>query len=117
MRTDAYYNALVFDMYNVKWNVFVIPGRKEARHIFNKLDLNLQHLIQLITNAKLIASTRRLGRPLASPAIPNVRIEEFLKDLGDGNPGLEPPEIAAYEYIKSTAITEANILATNRGFK
>lgn len=48
------------------------------------------------------------------PAIPNIQIEEFLKDFGDGTPGLDLLEIEAFTYIKSTANTEANIQATNR---
>ena len=48
------------------------------------------------------------------PAIPNIQIEEFLKDFGDGTPGLDLLEIEAFTYIKSTANTEANIQAINR---
>ena len=48
--------------------------------------------------------------------IPNIQIEEFLKDFGDGTPGLDLLEVEAFTYIKSTANTEANIQATNRGY-
>ena len=97
-------------MYLVKWST---QERDIARCIHDKLDSSLQYLVCPIMNAAKwsASSTRRGPTPgLTHPAssssrIPNVllRVKEFLKDFGDGAPDLEPMEIAAFNYIKSTA--------------
>jgi len=63
--------------------------------------------------AKRDASKRR--DPLARPDIPDAAVREFLKvDLEDGIPDLTPMEIAAFEHIKLTANSDANIQEANR---
>jgi hypothetical protein len=101
-------------MYYLVSHVMPAPGRNVARRIYYKLDLGLQYLARHIMQAKSSATTRR--GPLAHPAVSNVRVEEFLKDFGDGKSGLDPMEIAAFTYIKSTANTEANIRVSNHGY-
>jgi hypothetical protein len=65
-------------------------------------------------NTKRDASSKQ--HPLAHPDIPDVQVMAFLKDFEDENPVLNPLEIAAFNHIKSTANSDANIWEANRGY-
>ena len=58
----------------------------------------------------------RSGRHLlAHPDISDARVvTAFLKDIEDENPVLTPLEVAAFNHIKSTANSDANIREANR---
>jgi uncharacterized protein YgbK (DUF1537 family) len=107
------HNALVLDIYHVKWGK-QCPARNVARRVYDKIDSNLRHHVEKIVNTKRDASSRR--HPLAHPAIPDARVTAFLKDLEDENPVLNLLEIAAFNHIKSTANSDANIREANCGY-
>jgi hypothetical protein len=99
-------NTLVVDILYVKWGMFC-PARIVARSIYDKLDSNLKHLAEKIGVPRRDAERTR--HPSTYPDIPDARVREFLKDFDDGTPGLEPLEIAAFDHIKLTANSDANI--------
>ena len=51
---------------------------------------------------------------LALPIISDEQLKAFLEELGDGGPTLKPIEIAAFNYLKATTNTQANIEASCR---
>ena len=68
-----------------------------------------------MSRVKREASKRR--NPLARPVISDAEVREFLEaDLGDGAPDLHPLEIAAFDFIKERANTDANIQEANHHF-
>jgi hypothetical protein len=87
-----------------------------AWHVYDAIDMDLTHIAEYMITAKGDASWRR--NPLARPDISDAEVREFLKvDFGEGTPGGHTPlEMAAFDFIKETATTEANIQEANRDY-
>jgi hypothetical protein len=86
-----------------------------ARRVYDTINLDLMHLAEHVLIAKEDIGTRR--NPLARPVISDAEVREFLEaELADGAPGLDPLEIAAFDFIKERAITDENIQEANCHF-
>lgn len=103
------HNTLVRDISYVKWGS---PGaaRTVARRIYEKIDADVRYL-----GDQIFSSKRDIGdvwNLLADPVIRDAQIKAFLEALGDGRPGLQPTEIAVFDFLKATTNTKANIEAS-----
>jgi hypothetical protein len=87
-----------------------------AWRVYDAIDLDLTYIAEHMITAKRDASRSR--NPLARPDISDAGVREFLKvDFGEGTPGGHTPlEMAAFDFIKETATTEANIQEANRDY-
>jgi hypothetical protein len=86
---DAH-NGLVLDLANVRSDIMQTSARVVARRVYGKMDINLTVVAEKITPAK---RTEECGNNLALPDIPDALVEKFIRELGDGTPGLEPLQI------------------------
>jgi hypothetical protein len=104
------HNALVHDICSVKRSRLDSAERQLARHVYREIDEDVRFL-----GEEIIASKQHLRDErcmLAHPTISDTQLKAFLEDLGDGVPTLKPIEIDAFNYLKVTTNTQANIEAT-----
>jgi hypothetical protein len=86
--------------------------RRLSRQVYLKIDEDVRFLGEEIIGSKQHLRAER--HKLVHPTISDTQLKAFLKDLGDGVPTLKPIEIYAFNYLKVTANTQANIEASRR---
>ena len=106
------HNTLVHGLCSVKHNRLDSTERRLARRVYFKIDEDVRFLGEEIIGSKQYLRDERHMLPY--PTISDTQLKAFLKDLGDGVPTLKPIEIDAFNYLKVTTNTQANIEASRR---